>query len=83
MSVDKPKQFVQKWSLLSPTWPSGRSMNTFNLFLVSNPSVLCVDHFATLIATFEESGDSTKLTLTLDGVPVGTEDDIRRNIEGY
>ncbi|KAL5511262.1 AHA1 [Sanghuangporus vaninii] len=41
------------------------------------------EHFASLVATFDESGDSTKLILTLDGVPIGTEDDIKRNIEGY
>ncbi|EJD02281.1 uncharacterized protein FOMMEDRAFT_109549 [Fomitiporia mediterranea MF3/22] len=63
VSVDPPKQFVQKWALSSPTWPS--------------------EHFATLAATFDQSGDSTKLILSLDGVPTGTEDDIRRNLEGY
>lgn len=40
-------------------------------------------HFATLTMTFTQSSDSTKLTLSLNGVPKGMEDEIRKNLEGY
>jgi len=40
-------------------------------------------HEATLTTSLEQSSDSTKLTLTLDGVPSGLEDETRRNLEGY
>ncbi|KAL1664550.1 activator of Hsp90 ATPase [Schizophyllum commune] len=40
-------------------------------------------HFATLTMKFDQASDSTKLTLTLDGVPKGMEDEIRTNLEGY
>ncbi|THV03961.1 hypothetical protein K435DRAFT_650146 [Dendrothele bispora CBS 962.96] len=40
-------------------------------------------HIGTLTTTFDQSSDSTKVTLTLEGVPLGQEDEIRRNIEGY
>ncbi|KAL1743710.1 activator of Hsp90 ATPase [Schizophyllum fasciatum] len=40
-------------------------------------------HFATLTMKFDQSSDSTKLTLTLDGVPKGMEDELRTNLEGY
>ena len=32
---------------------------------------------------FDQASDSTKLTLTLNGVPKGMEDEIRTNLEGY
>ncbi|KAG6861540.1 hypothetical protein C0995_015273 [Termitomyces sp. Mi166 len=40
-------------------------------------------HSATLTTTLEQSSDSTKITFSLDGVPTGMEDEIKRNIEGY
>ncbi|KAI0256563.1 activator of Hsp90 ATPase [Lactifluus subvellereus] len=40
-------------------------------------------HMAALTTAFEQSTDSTKVTFTLDGVPTGMEDEIRRNLEGY
>ncbi|KAK7455114.1 Co-chaperone, variant 2 [Stygiomarasmius scandens] len=40
-------------------------------------------HSGTLTTTLDQSSDSTKVTLTLEGVPLGQEDEIRRNIEGY
>lgn len=40
-------------------------------------------HFATLTTTFNQSSDSTKVTFTLVGVPVGMGDEIKRNLEGY
>lgn len=42
-----------------------------------------IEHYATLEATLEQSTDSTKLTLSLKGVPTGMEDEIKRNLEGY
>ncbi|KAG7448287.1 uncharacterized protein BT62DRAFT_890232 [Guyanagaster necrorhizus] len=41
------------------------------------------DHTATLTTTLDQSDDSTKITFTLSGVPLGMEDEIKRNIEGY
>jgi len=40
-------------------------------------------HVATLTTVLEQSTDSTKVTFTLDGVPTGMEDEMRRNLEGY
>jgi len=40
-------------------------------------------HNATLTTTFAQSSDSTTVTLSLDGVPTGTEDEITRNLDGY
>ncbi|PFH51683.1 hypothetical protein AMATHDRAFT_58444 [Amanita thiersii Skay4041] len=40
-------------------------------------------HTGTLTTTFEQSTDSTKVTFSLNGVPVGMQDEIKRNIEGY
>ena len=44
---------------------------------------LLSEHFATLTTTLDQASDSTKLTLNLDGVPTGMEDELKRNIEGY
>jgi len=41
------------------------------------------DHTGVMVTTLEQSSDSTKVTFTLDGVPKGLEEDIKRNIEGY
>ncbi|PBK93203.1 activator of Hsp90 ATPase [Armillaria gallica] len=41
------------------------------------------DHTATLTTTLDQSEDSTKVTFTLSGVPLGMEDEIKRNLEGY
>ena len=40
-------------------------------------------HFATLTTTLDQSFDSTTVAFKLDGVPIGMEDEIRRNVEGY
>lgn len=40
-------------------------------------------HIGTLTTTLNQSSDSTKITLSLAGVPLGMEDEIRNNLEGY
>ncbi|KXN91419.1 hypothetical protein AN958_00681 [Leucoagaricus sp. SymC.cos] len=40
-------------------------------------------HHAILATTFDQSTDSTKITWSLSGVPLGTEDEIERNLKGY
>jgi len=40
-------------------------------------------HLGTLTTTLVQSSDSTKVTFSLEGVPKGLEDEIRRNLEGY
>ncbi|KAJ3785742.1 activator of Hsp90 ATPase [Lentinula aff. detonsa] len=40
-------------------------------------------HIGTLTTTLQQSSDSTKITLSLAGVPLGMEDEIKRNLEGY
>ncbi|TFK36364.1 activator of Hsp90 ATPase [Crucibulum laeve] len=40
-------------------------------------------HSATLTTTLDQSTDSTKVKFNLTGVPTGTEDEIKRNLEGY
>ncbi|PAV23969.1 activator of Hsp90 ATPase [Pyrrhoderma noxium] len=40
-------------------------------------------HAATLTFSFDQSSESTKLTISLDGVPKGMEEEIKRNLEGY
>ncbi|KAH9848864.1 activator of Hsp90 ATPase [Lenzites betulinus] len=40
-------------------------------------------HFATLKTTFDQGSDSTKVTWHLSGVPLGMEEEITRNLQGY
>ncbi|KAI0374639.1 hypothetical protein BV20DRAFT_934726 [Pilatotrama ljubarskyi] len=40
-------------------------------------------HFATLTTTLDQGSDSTKVTWSLDGVPLGMEEEITRNLQGY
>ncbi|KAF5330869.1 hypothetical protein D9619_005289 [Psilocybe cf. subviscida] len=40
-------------------------------------------HAATLTTTLDQSSESTKVVFTLEGVPLGTEEEIKRNLEGY
>ncbi|EKM55032.1 uncharacterized protein PHACADRAFT_255354 [Phanerochaete carnosa HHB-10118-sp] len=40
-------------------------------------------HFATLTTTLDQGSDHTKVTWSLAGVPLGMEDEINRNINGY
>ncbi|KAI0332600.1 hypothetical protein GY45DRAFT_1298801 [Cubamyces sp. BRFM 1775] len=40
-------------------------------------------HAATLTTTLEQGSDSTKVTWALDGVPLGMEEEITRNLQGY
>ncbi len=77
-----PKEIVQTWALSSPTWPSGKAEHPLRRSLPFE--LMCVsDHTATLTTTLDQSEDSTKVTFTLSGVPLGMEDEIKRNLEGY
>lgn len=40
-------------------------------------------HAATLTTTLDQQSDHTKVKWTLTGVPLGMEDEINRNIQGY
>jgi activator of HSP90 ATPase len=40
-------------------------------------------HVGTLTTTLEQSSDSTRVVLSLAGVPLGMEDEIKKNLEGY
>lgn len=40
-------------------------------------------HIATLTTSFTQSTDSTTVAFSLNGVPLGMEDEIKKNIEGY
>lgn len=42
-----------------------------------------IGHFATLTTTFEQSTDHTKVVWVLEGVPLGSEEEISRNLQGY
>ena len=42
-----------------------------------------LDHFAKLTTTLDQGSDSTKVTWTLEGVPLGMEEEINRNLNGY
>ncbi|PIL24510.1 hypothetical protein GSI_14266 [Ganoderma sinense ZZ0214-1] len=41
------------------------------------------EHTATLTTTLDQGSDSTKVTWQLDGIPLGMEDEINRNLQGY
>ncbi|PCH37688.1 hypothetical protein WOLCODRAFT_22763 [Wolfiporia cocos MD-104 SS10] len=41
------------------------------------------DHVATLTTTLDQGSDSTKVTWRLEGVPLGMEEEITRNLQGY
>ncbi|KAI0053964.1 hypothetical protein FA95DRAFT_22546 [Auriscalpium vulgare] len=59
--------------------PSKEIKQTWSLQSPTWPS----GHEATLTTTLDQSTDSTKVTLSLEGVPTGMEDELRRNLEGY
>ncbi|KAI0636446.1 activator of Hsp90 ATPase [Trametes polyzona] len=40
-------------------------------------------HYATLTTTLDQGSDSTKVTWSLNGVPLGMEEEITRNLQGY
>ncbi|KAH9832879.1 activator of Hsp90 ATPase [Rhodofomes roseus] len=40
-------------------------------------------HVATLTTTLDQGSDSTKVSWRLEGVPLGTEEEIQRNLQGY
>ncbi|KAI0672691.1 activator of Hsp90 ATPase [Trametes maxima] len=40
-------------------------------------------HSATLTTTLDQGSDSTKVTWSLNGVPLGSEEEITRNLQGY
>lgn len=81
VSLSPPKEFVQTWALSSPTWPSGKcpSVLTIAWRMLTNNT----DHFATLTTTLDQGSDSTKVTWSLKGVPLGMEEEITRNLQGY
>ncbi len=81
VSLSPPKDFVQTWALSSPTWPSGQSP-AFSA-LASHVLTEYTDHFATLTTTLDQGSDSTKVTWSLKGVPLGMEEEITRNLQGY
>ncbi len=84
VSLTPGKEIVQTWALSNPSWPSGAYELILNLILrAANLHVLYEGHFATLTTTFEQSSDSTKVIWKLDGVPLGQEDELTRNIQGY
>ena len=55
----------------------------FSPGLKSRVSYHTEGHFATLTTAMDQSSDHTKVTWTLSGVPVGMEDEINRNLNGY
>ncbi|KDQ61074.1 hypothetical protein JAAARDRAFT_32076 [Jaapia argillacea MUCL 33604] len=59
--------------------PGKEVVQTWALSSPSWPS----GHEATLTTTFDQKTDSTTIKFSLDGVPVGMEDEITRNLEGY
>jgi len=59
--------------------PGEQIVQTWTLNTPSWPS----GHYATLTTTFAQESSSTKLSLVLDGVPLGMEEETRRNLEGY
>lgn len=40
-------------------------------------------HEATLTTTLDQQSESTKVVFSLTGVPLGKEEELKRNIEGY
>jgi len=67
-----------KGRFVSLTPPSG-IVQTWALQSPTWPS----GHHATLTTTIDQGRDSSTVTFVMDGVPVGMEDEIKRNIEGY
>jgi len=80
-SVTRPAGFVQTWALSNPNWPAGELHFHLTLNWILKSGV--IGHFACLTTTFEQSSDSTKVTWTMTGVPVGSEDEIKYNLQGY
>lgn len=80
--LDPPTEIVQTWALNSPIWPTGEFRQSGSRS-ASEIRLAVLDHTATLTTTFDQSSDSTTLTLSLAGVPVGLEDITRANLEGY
>lgn len=61
----------------------GRQVSYGAFIIIKTLLSLVVDHNATLTTTLNEKVDSTTMTLSLNGVPLGMEDEIKRNLEGY
>ncbi|EJF66310.1 hypothetical protein DICSQDRAFT_78669 [Dichomitus squalens LYAD-421 SS1] len=59
--------------------PPKQFVQTWKLSSPTWPS----DHTATLTTTLDQGSDSTKVTWQLDGVPLGIEEEITRNLNGY
>ncbi len=84
VSVSPPKEFVQTWALSSPTWPSGAcTYAPVRAGIGSTHRTPLPDHFAKLTTTLDQGSDSTKVTWRLEGVPLGMEEEITRNLNGY
>ncbi len=81
MTLEPPKKVVQTWALSHPDWPESTSSFLFGNVRSTHDAL--TDHTATLTSRFAQSADSTKLTLSLEGVPVGLQDETKQNIEGY
>ena len=56
---------------------------TITVLGLCSDSSVCLDHNATLTTTLEQGSDSTKVTWRLSGVPLGMEEEITRNLQGY
>jgi activator of HSP90 ATPase len=78
-SVSPPTRFIQTWALQNPTWPSGSS----RLQRLPFDDLFILGHSATLTTSLNQSSDSTNITWNMTGVPIGMEDEIQRNIQGY
>lgn len=84
ISLDRPTKIVQTWALQSPTWPAGKAqLQILFEYAVRFNAAFLLGHVGTLTTSLDQSTDSTKVTFSLAGVPLGTEDEIKRNIEGY
>ena len=80
ISLKPQKEIVQTWALQSPIWPSGKfHVHQFwGLLFTYLPG-----HDAILTTTLNQSTETTKVIFSLAGVPLGMQDEIKRNIEGY
>lgn len=59
--------------------PPGEIVQSWALSSPTWPS----GHEATLTTTLEQGSDSTRVQWVLDGVPLGMEDEIQRNLQNY
>lgn len=83
VSLEPSTKIVQNWAVSTPAWPSGIQYFFFQKCITSLIHSYTKEHSAILTITLDQSTDSTKMTLSLDGVPTGMQDEIKRNLEGY